>query len=140
MSDETAIPQDDATEDKKGSSDYLAIITAVESIWPVKLHVLTRGIGALFNRGKLHSVCAVGQNTDQNYITVPLVQWANLRLLSTDIAATSAVFVDTGKNSLVYANWPPHSAMKYPVTEDPVWGAVVRVPKSEFKPVERSTS
>lgn len=121
------------SDDSKGL--LLTTMLPVESAWPVKIAVLTAGLAALFAKGRMHSVGTVGRAED-HFVYVPIVQWANLRLVGDASHVPTSVYADRGDEGLYYVNWAVTSAVTYVMVEDSVFGAAVKIPMSEFKKVE----
>jgi len=116
----------------------LTVLAPVTEVWGLEVAPVADGIAAMFRRGKLHSFAVVGQS-NEGFVTVPIVRWATLRMVADRAKVASAVYVpagDEGKD-LWYVSFPPSSGLDYASVRDPVHGCVVSIPKSGFAVVKK---
>lgn len=112
------------------------LMELVGKIWPIKF----TGAGNIrfaWRHDKLHSLACYGQ-LDRHRVTVDVLSWWQVRSASVEFMAPSSVYALDGEDVL-FASWPVHSGLKYPLIADAL-GALVAIPKSEFKKVERKQS
>lgn len=118
----------------------LATLQPVEALWGCQLTVIGAGIAAIWrgNGKTLHSVATLAWPVPrQEYCHVGVMAWSTLRMIADRLNVASAVFVEPGDKTLRFASWPPISGLGYPIRPDATAGAVVCLPKKEFKPVEQ---
>jgi hypothetical protein len=127
---------------KKSEINISALTSAamgpLGDLWRVDITVLGEGLVGLWARnGKLRAVACPG--IDGRAVQVPVTLWANLRLLSDRLKVPATVVV-VGEGSVLYANWPPAGGLDYACRKDPVSGAVIEIPRGEFKEAKAPTA
>lgn len=129
----TTSPSDDRT---------LSILAPITDIWGLEVGVIGPGLAALWGRRngepRMHHLGSIGLNDpNARHIAIPFEEFYMLRWLSQNAQVPHAFYVEGREGGLMYVQYPAQSVVSFQPIPDPTRGAVVPIPKADFKMVEK---